>query len=224
MAQSCGLSESVIRKINKGREAGPKVLAAVAAHGAVNAAWLTGGFGDPFAALSGPKTSPVAKKLFRGTPQESPTSLGELREVASYFYTTTTYWVRIAEANPLLAVDALRLGVGDYILFEPMSSRWPRSIENLPCIFRMADGSSQLAFDVVYAMSTNWRDRAALTLHDPAHIPTPELVPGVRERVIDIREDSPSRPVRRSKEYRLEAVGVFREGEFSRSASTYLAD
>lgn len=151
MARDTGISQSAISRFITGdHEPGGKLLAAVAAHPAVNASWALNGVGEPLIVL-GVRALHVATQLFAGRPEDHPDCLGEMREVVTRRYRPSRYWVRIDAENALLGIEELRLEAGDHLLLDSDSEGWPRELAGAPCIAYRDDEPSTLEWGVAVA-------------------------------------------------------------------------
>lgn len=150
MARDTGISQSAISNVITGRQQpGRHILAAVASHPLVNAAWLLTGTGTPIVGDAADEPMlPVTRALFEGPPDAHSDLL------QSYFYPVprrqfkaTRYWFEIDEEHPYVSDAELKIAAGDKVLFETDRSSWPQDVRGFPCIVRVGGPkSSTLVF------------------------------------------------------------------------------
>jgi hypothetical protein len=119
MARALGVSQATVSLVVSGkRPAGKRLLAALANHPRVNAAWLATGDGEPLPPpLTG--TLPVCQGVLPGPPADHGGLCTGLRHpVAETLDRPSRYWLAVSPGSPLVRDSRLRILAGDLLLME----------------------------------------------------------------------------------------------------------
>jgi transcriptional regulator with XRE-family HTH domain len=158
MARSLGLSQTLISLMLSGaRRPSRRLLAALASHLKVNAAWLQSGKGRPLRDDQ-PTGLPVSTTILPGSPDQfSALILDAPRHpVASEYYATSRYWLALAEDAPAIREPALCLRDGDLLLVETATAtiQRPELDADRLCAVRLGgDGDPEYQLGFVKSVS-----------------------------------------------------------------------
>lgn len=206
---------SLSNLLNGKRVPGYRLLNKIAQHPRINRTWLLTGEGRPLIDMTVvPESSelalPVARIPFDGLPIENSQCLERfLLPVHRSLYRPSRYWVPITAEHALTLDASLRLGRGDWVLFEPDTSYWPQNLDGHPCLVEL-DSSNNAVLKYAVAV-TGGVDKSAAHFRICGSTTSRE-----RERVVLIdKELSLKQPLTTPEiAIRLVAVGIHKEGSF----------
>jgi DNA-binding XRE family transcriptional regulator len=150
LAAAIGVSTATISRIfHEKQKIGPRLAVALAAHPAVNPAWVSWGRGDPLAAtdlpppeVPGGRMLPVYPKLLTGSPERLFSLATFLFPVLRIYFNENCYWYEVPADDPIVGDDRWAIRPGDLLLLNYDVAEWVE-IGRL-CVYRRGSGKDAI--------------------------------------------------------------------------------
>jgi hypothetical protein len=131
LAAAIGVSTAAVSRIFKGKQKiGPRMVAALAAHPRINAAWVTDGLGEPLRSTSPGQPGspgrvlPVFSTLPTGSPQYLPRRSTLIFPVPEMDFSETRCWYQVPADAPITRDVNWMIRPGDFLLLDYDGHDW----------------------------------------------------------------------------------------------------
>ena len=153
MASTIGFSHTIVSRVIRGANPGPRLLDAIVKQLHVDSTWLRTGLGQPFVDLANNSTNsmPVTTLLLPGPPQHHQDKLTHWITVPEIISSSSRYWLTLLSAQPIVRQSSSGFRSGDKLLMETDPAKFPAEsdLHSSLCVVQIAESGDELKLTTV---------------------------------------------------------------------------